>query len=95
MSTHDPNLRAVGLRYDGDSEEAPRVVAKGRGEVAERILAIAKENGVAVRHDPDLMQMLSVVELGDEIPAEMYEAVARLVSFLYRMNEGLGTPPTA
>ena len=82
-----PEKIAVGLSYDPDSAAAPRVVAKGRGELAERLLAIARENGVPVRHDPDLLQMLSVTEVGDEVPLEVYAAVAELIGFLYRLND--------
>ena len=84
-----PERKAVGLRHDADSGSAPRVVAKGRGELAERLLAIARENGVPVRHDPDLMQMLSAVEVGEEIPEQVYDAVAQLIGFLYRLNTEL------
>ena len=95
MSEHDPNTgqperpqRAIGLQYERESGEgAPRVVAKGSGPVAERILAIAEEHGVPVRHDPDLVEMLASAEVGQEIPVEVYGAVASLLTFLYRMNE--------
>lgn len=76
---------AVGLRYDG--ERAPRVVAKGRGELAARILDAAEEAGVPVRRDRDLVQLLAAVDLGDEIPEEAYNAVAEVIAFLWRVNE--------
>ena len=88
--SQDPRpVEAVGLRYDPESEGAPRVVARGRGEVAERILEIAEEHGVLVRQDPDLLQLLAGARLGDEIPEELYGVVAEVIAFLWRVNEDL------
>ena len=71
------------------------MIASGRGELAERILAVAEEHSVPVRRDPDLLQLLAVSQVGDEIPMEVYGAVAQLISFLWRLNdEGLDSPPT-
>jgi len=81
---------AIGLRHDRESAGAPRVVAKGKGELAERILALASEHGVPIREDPDLLELLAASELGDEIPVEVYEVVARLIAFLYRANGTAG-----
>jgi len=77
---------AVGLAYTRDGAGAPRVVAKGRGEVAARVLAAAEAAGVPVRRDRDLVQLLAAVDLGDEIPAEAYAAVAEVIAFLWRLN---------
>ncbi len=89
-------VRAVGLHYDAEgAESAPRVVAKGSGVLAERILAIAEEHGVPVRHDPDLVEMLASAEVGQEIPVEIYGAVASLLTYLYRMNEEMKGPSEA
>jgi len=82
---HEPEL-AVGLAHTRASTGAPRVVAKGRGEVAARILAAAEAAGVPVRRDRDLVQLLAAVDLGDEIPAEAYAAVAEVIAFLWRLN---------
>ncbi len=79
--------RAVGLQYDPESAGAPRVVAKGRGELAERLLAIAEEHGVPIRRDPDLLQFLTATQVGDEVPEEVYGAVAALIAFLWRLND--------
>ncbi|MDB2576006.1 EscU/YscU/HrcU family type III secretion system export apparatus switch protein [Planctomycetota bacterium] len=79
---------AVALRYDRDAAEgAPSVVARGRGEIADRILETAIEAGVPIREDKDLLELLSMVELGEEIPVEVFGAVAQLISFLWGMNE--------
>jgi len=81
--------RAVALRYDrgrAAGNAAPRVVAKGRGKVAAKILELAREHGVPVREDPDLVELLSHCELGDEIPVEVFAAVAELLTWLYRLE---------
>ncbi len=79
--------QAVAVRYDPEKESSPRVVAKGRGLVAEKILEIAAANGVPVHEDRDLVEMLAVVELFDEIPAELYAAVAEVLVWVYRTND--------
>ena len=83
--------RAVALRYDRSvhgpgAGDAPRVVARGRGLLAERILEAARRHGVPVREDPDLVQLLGACELGEEIPQELYAAVAQLLAWLYRVH---------
>ena len=78
------NVSAVALRYEGHG--APRITAKGRGLTAERILALAKEHGIPLREDPDLVYLLSQLDLGDEIPATLYVAVAEVIAFAYRLS---------
>lgn len=78
--------QAIVLRHEEGSSSAPRVVAKGRGELAERLLAIAEEHGVPIRRDPDLLQFLTATQIGDEVPEEVYGAVAALIAFLWRLN---------
>jgi len=78
--------RVVALRYDPDQDNAPRVVAKGRGRTAEQILELARKNSVPVREDPNLVQVLSRLNLDQEIPPEVYQAVATILAFLYRVN---------
>ena len=92
--------RAVALRYDRGSSEAqggdaPQVVAKGRGVLAERILEIAREHDVPVRSDRDLVELLSACELGDEIPIEVWGASARSSTGTERTRvaSGLRLPP--
>ncbi|HTF91161.1 MAG TPA: EscU/YscU/HrcU family type III secretion system export apparatus switch protein [Planctomycetota bacterium] len=81
--------RAVALRYTPDAGRAPVVVASGRGMIARRLVEIAAEHGVPVREDPDLAALLSLVDLGHEIPAELYLAVAEVISFVHRANREL------
>ncbi|MNL42052.1 Flagellar biosynthetic protein FlhB [compost metagenome] len=86
----DADKRAVALRYETEHDEAPTVVASGRGLTAEKILALADEHGVAVHHDPLLVESLSVLELGEAIPAELYPVVAEVLVFVQRMNREKG-----
>lgn len=77
---------AVALRYRDELESAPRVIAKGSGHMAEKILALAEEHNIPVRDDPDLVETLAQLDLGEVIPAELYPAVAEVLAFIYRMN---------
>lgn len=78
-----PDL-AVALKYDGTS--APRIVAKGHGETAGRIIATAEDHQVPLHHDPQLAKVLSRVPLGEEIPRELYVAVAEVIAFAYWLS---------
>ena len=86
MSDREPRAvpLAVALRYDGAG--APRVTAKGRAEVAERIVALAREHGVPLRDEPELAAVLSRIPLGDEIPEALYRAVAEVIAFAYLLS---------
>lgn len=77
---------AVALRYDAERDGAPRVLAKGRGEVAERILAIAAEHGIPLHEDADLLRLLMVLDLDIEVPPHMYRALAEVLAHIYRIN---------
>ena len=81
-------LTAAALGYDRGDESAPRLLARGRGNVAERILARAQEHQIPIERDPDLLQCLDSLEIGNEIPVEAYQAVAQILAFLYRKNSG-------
>lgn len=70
----------------GKAAGSPRVVATGRGSVAEQILEIAFANNVPVREDPDLVELLAAVELEAEIPVDAIAAVAEILSYIYRAN---------
>ncbi|WP_207476442.1 EscU/YscU/HrcU family type III secretion system export apparatus switch protein [Arenibaculum pallidiluteum] len=82
---------AVALQYELGGPELPRVTATGRGSIAEKILELAFANGVKVREDADLAEILSAVDLDSEIPAEALIAVAEILSYVYRANGKL--PP--
>jgi flagellar biosynthesis protein len=87
----DPQQLAVALAYRED-EGAPRVVAKGRGLIAEAILARAKEAGVYVHESPELVALLMQVDLDSRIPPQLYIAVAELLAWLYRLERGETLP---
>ncbi len=80
-----PN-KAVALKYDKDKDHAPRVVAKGKDYIAERIIHMAKENKVPIHPDRDLVQVLEALDLDFEIPAELYRAVAEVLVFIHDLN---------
>lgn len=90
MSANDDIPRsgeAVALTYD-PTDGAPRVVAKGRGLIAHEIIERAKEAGVFVHESPELLSLLMQVDLDDRIPPELYVAVAELLAWLYRVEQG-------
>jgi len=72
---------AIALEYD--EENAPSVTAKGTGDLAKRIIEIAKENDIYLEEDEGLIQVLAELELGDEIPENLYKAIAEIIAFTY------------
>ena len=82
---------AVALAYSA-ADNAPRVVAKGRGLIAEQIIARAREHGVFVHESPEMVALLMQVDLDARIPPQLYVAVAELLAWIYRMEHAL-TPP--
>jgi len=81
--------KAVAIKYDPGESGAPRVLAKGQGKAAERIIEIARRHGVHVHSDPDLAEILYRLDLLEEIPPHLYLAVAKILAFVYDLNEGL------
>ncbi len=75
--------KAVALGYDLQKDQAPKVLAKGEGEIAKQIIKIAKEHGVEIREDSNLVEILSALELDEFIPLEAYAAVAEILRFIY------------
>ncbi len=78
---------ATALQYDQGQGGAPRVVASGRRKIAEQILAEAKKHNIPVYEDPALTAALATVNLGDEIPPELYRVVAEVLAFVYRATK--------
>jgi flagellar biosynthesis protein len=76
---------AVGLYYD--KENVPIVTAKGDGYIADKIIAIARENHIPIQEDRELLKLLAKVNLNDAIPRQLYEAVAQLLVFIYYIND--------
>jgi flagellar biosynthesis protein len=83
----DKTPKAVALKYDKDKDHAPKVIAKGRGEIAEKILEIAKTHNLPLYEDKNLVQILEALELETAIPPELYRAVAEVLAFIYRLNK--------
>ena len=83
----DKTKKAVALLYDRERSDAPQVVAGGRGAVAEKILETARQAGVQVMEDPDLLELLAKVPVGQNIPVELYQAVAEILAFVYQVNQ--------
>lgn len=83
--------RAVALKYDMGKDRAPRVTAKGKGYLAEKIIEVAEEHGIPLHEDRELSQVLEALDLDTEIPTELFQAVAEVLAFIYRMNKKLPT----
>ncbi|HLP44339.1 MAG TPA: EscU/YscU/HrcU family type III secretion system export apparatus switch protein [Candidatus Kapabacteria bacterium] len=81
------NQKAVALQYEPGKDRAPRVVAKGKGLIAQKIIAAAEENHIPLHQDNELAQLLEALELETEIPGELFRAVAEVLAFIYRMNK--------
>jgi len=82
----DKSPKAVALKYDDKKNKAPRVIATGRGEIAEKIIEVAKAHNVPLYEDKNLIQILEALDLETEIPPELYRAVAEVLAFIYRLN---------
>lgn len=83
----DPDRKAVALTYAPETaDSAPVVSASGRGHLAERILEAAREAGVPIQEDPDLVELLAATEVGEEIPVEAFIAVAEILRYVYQAN---------
>lgn len=91
---NDPAREAIALAYR-QTDAAPRVVAKGKGLIAEEIIAKAREHGVFVHESPELVALLTQVDIDEHIPPQLYMAVAELLAWLYRIEQGetTATPP--
>ena len=89
-ATHNPKQQAVALVYEA-GDLAPHVVAKGRGLIAEQIIARARDHGIFVHESKELVNLLMQVDLDDHIPPALYTAIAEILAWLYQMeNQALG-----
>lgn len=79
--------KAVAILYDEKDSAAPKVVASGKGLVAEKIIATAREAGIHIKEDPNLVEILAKIPLGNEIPVELYQTVAEVLAFVYQVND--------
>ena len=78
--------KAVAVKYKPGKDNAPKVTARGTGLVAEKIIDVARKQGIPVKDDPDLVEVLSRLDLKEEIPPELYVIVAELLAFVYGLN---------
>jgi flagellar biosynthesis protein len=92
MPRPDQRQSAVALSYAAE-DGAPRVVAKGSGRLAEEIIARARDAGIFVHESPELVSLLMQVDLDDRIPPALYVAVAELLAWIYRLEQGQSAPP--
>ncbi len=92
-SNKKPKKKAVALRYDQSKDSSPVVIGKGLGLLAEKIIALAKENNIPIHQDDDLIEILGRLDLNQEIPPETYIVVAEILAFIYRTNKNFN-PPT-
>jgi flagellar biosynthesis protein len=81
---------AVALKYEPREGSAPVIVAKGKGRIAEKIIEIAREKGIVLYEDPLLIEILGGLDLGEEIPQELYQIIAEILAFVYRLDETAG-----
>jgi flagellar biosynthesis protein len=83
---------AAAIKYDNRKDAAPKVIAKGRGAIAEKIIALARENNITIKNDPALVQILSKLDIDEQIPVELYKAVAEILAFVYSANNRYRDP---
>lgn|GEM_PF-884925 len=82
-----PNRRAAAaIGYNPDRDAAPRLLARGKGELADRIIALAREHNIPIKEDGDLIAVLAQLDLNREIPPELYRTIAELLVWVYRVN---------
>lgn len=87
MAEDNKRLSATALGYDPDRDNAPVVIASGRGKIAEEILAAARQNDIPIHSDPILAETLSRVNINQAIPPELYIVVAEIFAYIYRIRE--------
>lgn len=85
-NTNKKDKTAIALRYKQEEDNAPVVVAAGEGWLAKKIMEIAKEEGISVFEDKDLVDSLKLLKIGEEIPVELYEAVASIMAFVFSVD---------
>lgn len=78
--------QAVALRYEPNKDRAPKIAGKGRGLLADKILELARQHKIPIRQDKNLIQILSRLDLNQEVPPEVYKAVAEILAFIYRLS---------
>lgn len=87
MEKSDKILKAAALKYDMEKDNAPTLTAKGKGELAKQIIKLAEDNDIPVKKDEDLVELLSKLEVDQEIPPDMYKAIAEIFAFIYDLSK--------
>jgi flagellar biosynthesis protein len=90
MKKNAAQNKAVALKYQHAMDNAPRVVATGKGSTAQKIIELAREHGIYIHDDPDLVEVLSQLDLNEEIPPDLYIVVSELLAFVYALNKKAG-----
>ncbi|MDG5815240.1 EscU/YscU/HrcU family type III secretion system export apparatus switch protein [Chitinispirillales bacterium ANBcel5] len=81
---------SVALKYNEENDRAPKVVAKGHGESAQKIREAAAQNKIPVHRDDGLVELLEQIDIDSEIPPQLYAAVAEILCWIYKANNSLG-----
>lgn len=79
--------KAVALKYDIKKDNAPRIVANEKGELAKKIIEFAREHDIPIRENQDIVDILVQLNIGEEIPSELYEVIAEMLSFIYLLEK--------
>ncbi|MGE8204098.1 EscU/YscU/HrcU family type III secretion system export apparatus switch protein [Heyndrickxia sp. NPDC080065] len=80
----------IALQYQSEKQDAPKVIAKGKGVIAENIIKKAKDKDIPIQEDRNLIELLGELQINETIPEELYEAVAEVFAFVYRLDENIG-----
>ncbi|RAP33566.1 hypothetical protein DID75_01830 [Candidatus Marinamargulisbacteria bacterium SCGC AG-410-N11] len=86
-NTTKSNRQAIALKYDVDKDKAPKIIATGKGYIADMILQVAEENQVPFYEDENLTQLLSKLDINDEIPGDLYTLVAEVLAFVFQLDK--------
>ncbi|MGA0241655.1 MAG: EscU/YscU/HrcU family type III secretion system export apparatus switch protein [Candidatus Marinamargulisbacteria bacterium] len=81
------NLQAIAIQYDQSSKKAPRIVASGRGKVAQKILTLAEENDIPMVEDSNLSKLLSSLKIKSEIPPKLFKVIAEILAFIFYLEK--------
>ncbi|RCW52546.1 MULTISPECIES: EscU/YscU/HrcU family type III secretion system export apparatus switch protein [Halanaerobium] len=79
--------KTVALKYDQNTDQAPRIIASGKGSIAEKIIKKARQENIPIKEDKDVVQVLAELNIGDEIPEELYTVIAEILSFFYNIED--------
>jgi len=98
MDNSPKQKKAIAILYDDTQTSAPKIVASGKGTIAEKIIETAREAGIHIQQDQNLVELLAKVDIGEEIPVELYQTVAEVLAFVYKVNSRFkdkvsGSPP--